>query len=326
MLLERFAASPYRAGQLFKWVYRKHVLDPLKMSDLSKTLRRELAALFCFPSLRLIKRLISADGSRKYVLEGGRGDLVEAVMVHQEKRLTLCVSSQVGCALGCIFCRTGSMGYKRNLSASEMVRQILVLEEDAKNFKQSFQNIVFMGMGEPLQNIGELRRALAIIGDNHGLGVSGRRVTVSTAGLVPAIDELGSLGLDVNLAVSLNATTDEVRSFLMPINKAYPLQKLLESLRRFPLKRRKRITIEYVLIAGVNDSDGDLHRLPGLLHGLRVKINLIPYNPAVRADFRAPPLERLNQWHDTLLKKGIETTIRWSKGSDIQGACGQLAA
>jgi len=278
------------------------------------------------PLLEIRKREISKDGTRKYLLELDNGDLIESVMIKQPRRMTLCVSSQVGCAMGCTFCRTASMGLKRNLRASEMVRQIVTVIEDAKNFGDMFQNLVFMGMGEPLHNLSQLLQALRILADDRGLGISGRRVTVSTSGLVPGIDKLAASGVEVNLAVSLNATSDEVRSKLMPINRRYPLRALMEALKRFPLKPRKRFTLEYVLLSGVNDNEADIVRLPRLLHGVRAKINLIPYNTNAGLGYEPPPRERILYWQERLLSKGIETSIRWSRGLDIQAACGQLVS
>jgi len=217
------------------------------------------------------------------------------------------------------------MGLKRNLSASEIIRQVLAVIEDAKNFGDMFQNIVFMGMGEPLHNYKPLMAALEILKDPHGLNISGRKITVSSVGLVPAIERFGKSGVEVNLAISLNATTDQVRREIMPITKAYPISDLLQCLKNFPLRKRKRITIEYVMLSGVNDSKEDLQRLPLLLRGIPVKINLIPYNNNAELGFKAPSKELLLAWQDRLLRSGIETTIRWSKGSDIKAACGQLA-
>lgn len=246
-LQQQFGWPAFRAAQLFKWVYRKGITRFPEMSDLSRAARRELSEFFLFPEVGFAARRLSRDGSRKYLLRLQDGECIETVLVNQPARRTVCLSSQVGCALGCAFCRTGAMGFKRNLSAAEIVRQLLVVQADAgSGAGQAFDNIVFMGMGEPLANFEQVRRALLILGDEYGLGISGRRVTLSTAGLVPGIDELALSGLKVNLAVSLNATSDEVRSALMPVNKVYPIKELIACLRRYPLKRRQRITIEYV--------------------------------------------------------------------------------
>lgn len=326
LLAERFALPAYRADQLYQWVYQRREQDFDRMSSIGKAVRPLLSSALCFSPVQTRARPISSDGTRKYLFELDQGDMVESVMIKQPKRMTLCVSSQVGCAMMCAFCRTGTMGLKRHLTASEIVRQIVAVIDDAKNFDDMFQNVVFMGMGEPLHNYAELVRALKILRDGSGLNLSGRRITISTSGLVPQIIRFGQEGLDVNLAVSLNATTDEVRSVVMPVNKRYPLETLLAALRDFPLKRRKRITIEYVMLGGVNDTDADLRRLPKLLHGIPCKINLIPYNENAGLGFSTPDRSQIVTWHESLLAKGIETTIRWSKGVDIDAACGQLAS
>ncbi|MDC0358108.1 23S rRNA (adenine(2503)-C(2))-methyltransferase RlmN [Oligoflexia bacterium] len=317
--------SSYRADQLFQWVYQKFEHDLSNMTNIKKELREELEAVFHFPNFKHKACVISADGSRKYLFKFGDGDKVEAVMIKQPTRMTLCVSSQVGCALGCRFCRTGTMGLKRNLTASEIIRQVLGVMKDSEQHADSFHNIVFMGMGEPLQNADNLIAAIGILNDDFGLGVAARKITVSTAGLVPEIKRFAESGVDANLAISLNATTDEIRSSIMPINKRYPLARLLKTLREMPLKPRKRVTIEYVMLSGVNDSNQDLNRIPKLLHGIPAKINLIPYNDNAGLGFVSPPENRFHYWQQELMKRGFVTTIRWSKGDDISAACGQLA-
>lgn len=324
VLAARFALPTFRAVQLYEWVYKRGVRDFNLMSNIARDLRREFAANFCFSAAQVRERRISADGTRKYLFEVNNGDLVEAVMIKQPKRMTLCVSSQVGCAMGCTFCRTATMKLKRNLSTSEILAQVLGVVADAAEFGDMFENIVFMGMGEPLHNYDEVVRALRILKDQRGLAISGRKITISSVGLVPAIEKFGKEEIEVNLAISLNATDDETRARIMPITRKYGLDQLLATLRDFPLKRRKRITIEYVMLSGINDRAEDLKRLPGLLNGIRSKINLIPYNENAGLGFSAPPRERIIDWQKRLMSTGIETTIRWSKGQDIDAACGQL--
>ncbi|MCB0334373.1 MAG: 23S rRNA (adenine(2503)-C(2))-methyltransferase RlmN, partial [Bdellovibrionales bacterium] len=210
------------------------------------------------------------------------------------------------------------------LTTEEIVQQVLTVRKDAANFGDMFSNMVFMGMGEPLHNFDNLERALLILNDDFGLGLSGRKITVSTVGLVPAIKKFGDSTAEANLAVSLNATTDEIRSEIMPINRKYPLEVLLQTLRDFPLKRRKRITIEYVMLGGVNDTEGDLRRLPKLLRGIPCKVNLIPYNSNAGLGFESPSDDTARHWQRALMKEGLTVTIRWSKGKDIDAACGQL--
>ena len=222
-LQERFSLSPYRADQLFQWVYQRGTYDTREMTNIKKAVREDLASAFSFSDLNYFDRQISNDGTRKYLFEVESGHKVESVMIKQEKRMTLCVSSQVGCALACQFCRTGTMGLTRHLDTSEIVKQFLGVIEDAKNFDDMFTNTVFMGMGEPLHNIDNVLRAIRIVNDDFGLGLSARKITVSTVGLVPAIEKFFDSGVEANLAVSLNATTDDVRDKIMPVNKKYPL-------------------------------------------------------------------------------------------------------
>ncbi len=324
-LAQKFDLKPYRATQLFEWVYGSRLEDFSKMSNISKLLQQELAQVFSFPKAQMLQRQVSSDGTRKYLLEVSPGLQVETVMIKQPRRMTLCVSSQVGCAMGCKFCRTGTMGLERNLSAADIVRQVLFVAEDAKNFGDNFTNIVFMGMGEPLHNLRAVKSACATLTDHYGLKIPGRKITVSTVGLVSAIKKFIDEDTKVNLAVSLNATTDEIRSKIMPINDNFSLQELLETLRALPLKPRKRITIEYVMLSGVNDTDADLKRLPKLLKNLPAKVNLIPYNENAGLGFKSPTRERVMRWQNGLVQAGLDATIRWSKGGDISAACGQLA-
>lgn len=322
---QEFDEPAYRATQLFEWVYGHEVQDIASMTNITKSLRDKLLGRFTFPKASIRERQISNDGTRKYVLEVEKGDLVESVMIKQPTRMTLCISSQVGCAMACGFCRTGTMGLKRHLSTSEIIRQVNAVIEDAKNFGDSFTNIVFMGMGEPLHNYKGVSSAVRILTNERAFNMGPRKITVSTSGLVPAIIKFGKEGVPANLAISLNATTDEVRSKIMPVNLAYPLSDLLGALKEFPLKPRARITMEYVMLAGVNDSDEDLARLPKLLRGIPSKVNLIPYNDNANLGFKCPESSKILRWNEHLNRVGVNSTIRWSKGSDIKAACGQLA-
>lgn len=325
VLADEFGVPSYRAQQIFGWVYKQGITDFSLMLNLSATLRAKLAERFFFPHAVTRSRQISTDGTRKYLLELDDGDCVEAVMIKQPARMTLCVSSQVGCGMGCKFCRTATMGFQRHLSASEIVRQVRAVLADAINFGDTFQNIVFMGMGEPLHNLKGVVGALRILTDEMAFNMGPRKITVSTSGLVPAIKKFGESGVGVNLAVSLNATTDAVRDQIMPVNKAFPISKLLAALREFPLKARKLITIEYVMLDGINTSEEDLRRLPGLLRGIPSKVNLIPYNDNAGLGFSSPSRDTIDRWHRVLNERGFSATIRWSKGQDIDAACGQLA-
>lgn len=325
VLDKEFGATRFRATQLFEWVYRRGVTDFDQMTNIGRALREKLAERFVFPVARIHDRQISSDGTRKYLFEVEGGDLVESVMIKQPNRMTLCVSSQVGCAMGCRFCRTGTMGLKRSLSTSEIIRQVRGVIEDAKNFGDSFSNIVFMGMGEPLHNFDGVTRAVKLLTDPVGFGMSPRKVTVSTVGLVPAIRKLAASDVSVSLAVSLNATTDEVRSQVMPINDRFPISELLDAVKQFPVGPRKRVTIEYVMLGGLNDTEDDMRRLAKMMRGLPVKINLIPYNDNAGLGFNTPPREWVHHWQRYMNTQGLQAFIRWSKGQDIAAACGQLA-
>ena len=324
LLSERFGIPSYRSTQLFEWVYRHGITDFNQMTNISKRFREDLASLFVFPTVEIHSRQISNDGTRKYAFKVQRGDLVESVMIKQPTRMTLCVSSQVGCGMGCKFCRTATMGFVRHLGVEEIVMQVRGVIEDAKNFGDSFQNIVFMGMGEPLHNFEGVSRAARILTDTNGLAISPKKITISTVGLVPAIKRFGDEGVPANLAVSLNATTDEIRSRIMPVNNRFSLDELLGAIKGLPLKPRQTVTMEYVMLCGVNDTPQDMERLAALMRPLPVKVNLIPYNENAGLGFKTPEESWVYKWRDYLLAKDVNTTIRWSKGVDINAACGQL--
>jgi 23S rRNA (adenine2503-C2)-methyltransferase len=314
----------YRSTQLFNWVYKTGQTDFSLMTNIANKDRELLGLLFSFPKAEIANRQISKDGTRKYLFKVSPDVTVESVMIKQPKRMTLCVSSQVGCGMGCKFCQTATMGFQKNLTSGDIVRQVLGVNEDAKNFNDSFSNIVFMGMGEPLHNIDNVARAVLTLKDDQGLGLAPRKITISTVGLVPAIKKFAKMDLGVSLAVSLNATTDEVRSMIMPINQRFNIEQLISALKEVPLKGRKQITIEYVMLSGVNDTKEDLKRLPSLIKDLKAKINLIPYNDNAGLGFKTPERSWVYHWQEELNKKYLNTTIRWSKGKDIDAACGQL--
>jgi 23S rRNA (adenine2503-C2)-methyltransferase len=322
-LKQNLGVEGYRAKQLFRHVYKNKISDVSTMTDIGKTHRLKLADSLELPKLEIAQCEISSDGTRKYLVRLAGGELVETVMIKQPTRFTLCVSSQVGCGMGCKFCRTATMGFRRNLKTSEIVGQVLAVATDAELRGDSFSNIVFMGMGEPLHNVNSVIRAVNILTDESGLQLPPRKITVSTVGLVPAIKKFGD-ATNVNLAVSLNATTDKVRTEIMPVNRRYPLSELLATLRNYPLTGKKKITVEYVMLADVNDTVEDLKRLPTILHGIKCKVNLIPYNENANLGYRSPKKEWVYHWLKELSHK-LDVTIRWSKGIDINAACGQLA-
>lgn len=310
----------YRAKQIFKWLYQKGAGSFEEMTNLSKEFRRELAERAAISMLTPERVEVSSDGTKKYLFLLEDGASVESVLIPEEGRATLCISSQVGCAMGCRFCLTGTFNLQRNLQCSEIVNQVCAIRES-----ENITNVVLMGMGEPLANLSNVVRALNILISPDGFQISNRRVTVSTCGLVPEMESLGR-AVTVNLAVSLNATTDEQRDILMPINKKYPIAALLDACRNFPLPNRRMITIEYVMIRGLNDSLDDAKRLVKLLRGIPVKVNLIPFNEFDGCDFRSPLQEAIDHFHRYLLDKNITVITRASRGGDISAACGQLKA
>jgi 23S rRNA (adenine2503-C2)-methyltransferase len=323
-LAVELGASRYRGRQLATWIYRKGVVDLEAMTDLPRDFRTALAAraVVALPDIERVTP--SQDESRKLVFRLADDCRVSAVMMPDEDRITLCLSTQVGCGYGCAFCLTGTMGLERNLTSAEIVGQLLaanrLLDEG-----QRVTHLVFMGMGEPLANLAALVKSIRIMTDARlGIGYSPRRITVSTVGLVTGIERLGRENLKVNLAVSLHAASDEVRARLMPVNRSWNLDALMQAVRRYPLAPRQRVFFEYVLLEGVNDSTQDAERLARLLRGVRAKVNLIPFNDWEGSGFRRPPLARILAFQSVLLGAGITTTVRWSKGEDIGAACGQL--
>jgi 23S rRNA (adenine2503-C2)-methyltransferase len=322
-LVERREAA-YRAAQIHRWLFQRGALDFARMSDVPADLRRAIERDFAIGKATILARSTSSDGTVKFLF--GLGDTaVESVLIPEAKRLTLCVSTQAGCGLGCAFCATAKMGLKRNLRAGEVIEQILAAQRTLAA-GQRITHVVLMGMGEPLANYKETLRALEVITDaDCGIGISPRRVTLSTVGLVPQIERLMAESR-VNLAISLHATTEEARSELMPINRKYSLAELLRCCRSLPLPRRRRITFEYVLLGGVNDSPEDAKRLARLLRELRCKINLIPYNPGPEAPFQRPDAADVTRFQEALQRHGYQVNVRRPRGDDIQAACGQLYA
>jgi len=316
----------FRAKQIFSWLYRPGISSFAQMTDLPKELRESLANEAFFSRLSPAVKEVSGDGTIKYGFLLQDGKMIESVLIPEEDRNTLCISSQVGCAMACAFCLTGTMGFSRNLTCAEIVDQVCAVGDDLQeNNLGVINNLVFMGMGEPLANFDNLIKALTILLDELGLHFSERRITVSTCGLAPKIIELGQR-LKVNLAVSLHAADNDTRNRLMPINLRYPLDTLLDACREFSLPKRKKITFEYVLLKGINDSDQDAVKLARLLHGIPAKINLLPCNEAPELPFTKPNRQRIDSFQDILKRKGYTVLVRSSRGADISAACGQLAA
>ena len=320
---EQSGFEGYRASQMAGWLYNRPPTAVADMHNLPQPLRDALERDFdcALPAAAKISR--SADGTAKLLVGLSDGNVVETVLIPREERLTLCISSQVGCALDCGFCATAELGLLRNLDPAEIVGQILLAREEAA--PHPLTNYVFMGMGEPLANYERLVRAIEIMTARWGLGVSPRRITVSTVGLVPQLERLVR-DTNVHVAVSLNAARDELRDRLMPVNRRWPLAELIGACKRLDLPRRKRVTFEYVLLAGVNDSARDADDIVALCRGLAVKINLIPFNPFPGAAYRRPSDERVEAFQLRLLDAAVHATVRKSRGRDIEAACGQLAA
>ncbi|MDH5297674.1 MAG: 23S rRNA (adenine(2503)-C(2))-methyltransferase RlmN [Desulfobulbaceae bacterium] len=325
-LVTALGLPAFRARQIFFWIYRPGTSDFEQMTNLSKELRATLAAKAAISSLTPAVKEVSEDGTVKYGFRLEDGLMIESVLIPEESRNTLCISSQVGCAMGCRFCLTGTMGFKRNLRPAEIVNQVTgAMEEMAAAQRGRLTNLVFMGMGEPLANFDNLIESLEILMDPHGLDFSSRRITVSTCGLVPRIPELGEKA-GVNLAISLHSVNDRVRSALMPVNDTYGVDLLLDTCRnKFPLAKRRRIMFEYTLLMDVNDSLADARELARKLHGIRCKINLLSYNPCPALPFQSPAPERVEAFQKILLDAGYSVFIRSSRGADISAACGQLA-
>ncbi len=345
----------FRAGQIFRWIHQRGVFEPQQMSDLSKPLRQALSDAGVVAPMSVEQVLRSADGTRKLLMRLSDGSAVECVLIPMtneddadvacvdpdgdddetaaspeqaslpKKPVTLCVSTQVGCAMACAFCASGRAGLTRGLGAAEIVTQVL-LSRGYVDADEQLRNLVFMGMGEPLHHYDETVRALRLITHQDGLGMSPRRITVSTVGLAPNIGRLGSdFDGKIGLAVSLHAPNDAVRNAIMPINRRFDIAELLGALRAYPLPKRRRITIEYTLIDGLNDSPEHAHELAVLLTGLRVKVNLIPMNPVDGADMRAPSPRAVDAFRAVLASRRVSCSVRKRRGDDVDAACGQLA-
>jgi 23S rRNA (adenine2503-C2)-methyltransferase len=315
----------YRATQIFKAVYQRWIDTFDAMTDLPKASRTDLAAAWAIQPPPVHRRFDSADGTRRYLVPLSDGEFAETVFIPEEHRNTICISSQVGCALACTFCLTGKLGLKRHLTAGEIVGQVIAAQRDNLTWdaRDGF-NIVLMGMGEPLHNYDNVMKAIRILHDPEGMNISMGRITLSTAGMLPALQRLAEEPTIPNLAISLTGATNEKRDILMPINRKYPIEELLETVRRFPLKHRQRVTFEYVLLKGVTDSSEDAKALVRLLKGIPAKVNLIPLNEAEELDYERPSDEAVERFQDVLAAHNISAFVRKNRGNDISAACGQL--
>ena len=324
----RSGQPAYRAKQVFHSLYQKGTADPAAMSDLPKELRDLLAKEFPAPPLAVAHHQESADGTSKWLFRLADGQFVESVLIPVERhargeassRRTVCLSTQVGCAYGCAFCASGMDGFQRNLSAGEIVEEVLAVQRDAGRVT----HIVFMGMGEPLANYDNLLKAIRVLNDPEGLKVGARKITISTVGLVPMIERLSKEGIQVELSISLHAPNDELRGQIMPVNRRYPLAELIKACRAYVKATKRLITFEYILMEGVNDAPAQARELAVLLKGLPCKVNLIPCHPIPGSPFTRPPMKRMLAFEGALREKRIPCTLRRSRGLDIDGACGQL--
>jgi 23S rRNA (adenine2503-C2)-methyltransferase len=318
--LEARGHERFRARQIFGWLYKRGVSDVAAMTDLSRELRATLSSEFTIARPALEHRDTSIDGTEKFLLKLGDGRQVESVFIPDTPAMTFCISTQVGCAMACAFCLTGKMGLVRNLTAGEIVGQVRVLV-DATNLHDTPFNIVLMGMGEPLHNYDETMKAIRILCDEHGFALPARRITLSTVGLLPQLEQLAREPLMPNLAISLHAPTDVQRGELVPINRKWGIAEIIAACKRFPLKKRSRITFEYVLLAGVNDRPEDARKLARLLQGVKAKVNVIPLNAAAGIPFDRPSDAAIDQFAKIVAEHDVTVSVRKSRGRDIRAAC-----
>jgi 23S rRNA (adenine2503-C2)-methyltransferase len=315
----------YRGAQLYHAIYNRRERDFARCTDLNRNFRELLGSKYelSYPSLE--RAFVSRDGTVRYLFRLEDGEVVEAVYMPDESRTTLCISSQVGCAVDCRFCFTALLGVRRNLTAGEIVGQVLAITVECGIPRHARLNVVFMGQGEPLLNFAQVMKGVSILADPEGMGIVLKRITISTSGIAPRILDLAREALRPKLALSLNASNDEQRTAIMPINRKYPLKDLLAACRAYPLRPREYLTFEYVMLDGVNDSDEDAVRATELMRGMRAKVNLIPYNCGPGLPYRASPIKRVLQFQKVLVNQRVPTYIRISRGQDIMGACGQLS-
>ena len=335
--LAAFIKPAFRVKQIYGWMYHHYADEYDDMKNIPKTLKEELHEKYLINPLKIARKEESTDGTIKYLLELQDGKTMEAVWlkmkeeqidcngdITQEAKYTICVSTQVGCKVGCTFCLTAKGGFTRNLSAGEIVAQVVTLKKDNNHKHNRKINIVYMGMGEPLDNLTNLTKAIEIFKEDEGLCIAGKRQTVSTSGLSTKIDKLGEMGLGVHIAISLHAVDDELRSELIPMNKAHNINSIIEAVKRFPIDTRKRVMFEYLVIKGKNDDLGSAKKLVKLLTGIKAKVNLIYFNPYPGTNYDRPSRDDMVAFQEYLVKHGLLCTIRDSKGIDISAACGQL--
>ncbi len=321
-LMRSLGEPAFRAKQIRDWLYVKNCCDISEMTNLSKSFREKLALTHCASGLETVQKRTSKDGSIKYLFGLADGLSVETVYIPEDKRKTVCVSTQVGCKFSCEFCATGKQGFSRSLTAGEILNQVIEVRRDPSAAEVT--NVVFMGMGEPLDNLEAVAEAARILNAEDGFNIGGRKITISTVGLPKQITKLASMELNANLAISLHAANNETRTSLMPVNKKFPVEEIMKACAEYPLKHGRKITMEVILFDGVNDSQHDAKQLIRAIHKVQAKVNIIRFNPISESGFKPSGSERVNAFKETLENAGIDCTIRMSKGGDIEAACGQL--
>ncbi len=321
-LLVSWQIKPFHAKQIFSWIYHKRIDSFDKMSDLSTSLREKLNANCFISQFKLVKEQISRDETKKYLFELSDKSLIESVAIPAEERLTGCISSQVGCKFGCVFCSSAVSGFKRNLSVSEIIDQVMFIDNNSTLGRLS--NLVFMGMGEPFDNYDNVLKAIRIINSKEGVNIGARKICISTSGVIPGIEKLAQEGLQIELSISLHAAEDTTRSKLMPINNKYSIKELMKSCRQYIEDTNRQITFEYIMISGVNVDVQSAHKLTALLKGMNCKVNLIAFNPKSDCSYLPPSKLEFLMFKDILVKNGIVAILRKSRGQDIEAACGQL--
>ncbi len=325
-MLAEHGQKSYRAKQLFTWLYRKRAESFEEMSDLPKALTQALSEEYLLMPLKEIERQVARDGTTKYLFEMADGSSVEAVLMHFHFGDSLCISSQVGCNMGCKFCASGLLKKQRDLSAGEMTAQVLYVQKELDASGGRVDNIVIMGTGEPFDNYDNVMRFCEIVNSDHGLAIGARHITISTCGIVPRINDFAAGHYQYNLAISLHAPEDELRDRLMPVNQAYPLSELMAALKSYSEDNHRRLTFEYILLHEVNDTDAHAKKLADLIRGMNAYVNLIPYNPVDEHGFQGVSEKKALHFYDVLMKNGVKATLRQKHGDDIDAACGQLRA
>jgi 23S rRNA (adenine2503-C2)-methyltransferase len=321
-IFKEWGQPAFRAVQVFSWIYHKGASDFDLMSDLSVEVRKKLKEKFSILSFKIAKKLVSEDGTEKFLFTLPDKNLIEAVVIPAEERVTGCISSQAGCRFACRFCASGLLGFKRNLTCGEILEEVLYLKNESGPKKLT--HLVFMGTGEPLDNYDNVLKAIRVINSPEGFRIGARRITISTCGIIPGIRRLAGEALQIELSISLHSADDKIRARLMPVAKMYPLAELMRACRDYVLKTNRQITFEYILIAGLNSDVHSAQKLAGILAGLNSKVNLIPANPVKELGIAPPHKLEFLLFKDTLLKAGVNVTLRKPRGQDIQAACGQL--